>query len=251
MNNIKRIVFAMTLFVMLPLVAFADCQSDFDAIANQFKFSYKYNEETDDFTITIINPDYKRYSIYYGRKEDLDNAKRGVTNSRLVVTLNNYKSDTYTYGFVAIYGGCQGVAVKQETVSLKKYNPYADNPKCEGYEEFALCQKEYDKEIDEETFESRLKSYKESNGKSGPNDTTNNGIESDENTSPDINTTDNQNDEKKTDENKTKSQNIIKTTTDYIEDHTIEVIVAATLIIALIIGTIIFIRISIKRRRLE
>ena len=55
--------------------------------------------------------------------------------------------------------------LKTINLNLAPYNKYSEDSLCEGIEEFVLCQPTYDKEIDRETFESRINTYKRTKNK--------------------------------------------------------------------------------------
>ena len=227
MGEIKKLLSITALFIMLPLSVYADCQSDFKAVEKEFKVSYKYNEDTDDYSVTFVNPYYERYYYINSTKEELDKAIKTISGNKLVETFNDYKKTEYHYAIVAFYDGCKDVKVKDETLKLVNYNPYADREECKGNEDFVLCQKDYDKVIDEETFNSRLESY----------------LKSKESTSP--LSSDNSNNSNDSKDSKKGIKDIINSIKNYIEENTVEVIIIAVFIVTLIVSIIIFINKSI------
>ncbi len=231
MNKIKKLLLSIALFIMLPIAVHADCQSDFKSVEKDFKVSYKYNEDTDDYSVTFVNPYYERYSFVNSTKEELDRAMKTISNGKLVETFDNYKKNEYHYYIVALYNGCNDVIVKEEKLKLVNYNPYADREECKENKDFVLCQKDYDKEIDEETFNSRLEAY----------------LKSKNSTMPSRNNNNSKNDK----ESKKSDKDIMTLIKDYIEENIVQVIIIATLIVTLIISAIIFIKKAIKSRRLE
>ena len=232
MQKSKNILLFFILFVILPTTTYADCTSDFKAVEKYFKESYKYNADTDDFTIILVNPDYEKYTFGFHNKDEIKNVEMKYNGKQVTVTVKNYKGTKYDYVFVARYNECMNQAAKSGSIELKKYNPYADHELCKGNEDFILCQKEYDKAVDEETFKSRLETYIESkDSKSSQNDNINN-----------------QNDEKNNNNNK---ENLTDKIINYIHENTIQVIIIALFIIILIIGILIYIKKAIKSRRLE
>ena len=220
-------------FVIFPCLVYADCASDFKAVEKGFKVTYKYNEDTDDYTVTFINPDFNRYSFAQTSAEEIKKSKRRISGNTLTTIVEHYKGTKYYYTIQALYGQCNGVAVKEETIEFKKYNPYADSPLCVGNEDFVLCQKEYDKEIDEETFKSRLDTYIKTK-----NETKNESSSSDDK------------DSNKSSIEKT-TKNIVEKTTNFFEENLTIIIIVAVVIVALIIGGVFLIRKSIESRRLE
>ena len=219
------------MFLILPLVVSADCESDFKTIEKEFKISYKYNSETTDFDIILVNPNYERYSyVFYKSNErnDLGNADRKITEKQLTITIKHYKGTEYAYKIVALYDGCKNTFVKEGKMLLGESNPYAESQLCEGYEEFVLCQKEYDKQMDEATFKSRLEAYKESKESEKSDNLSDDG--------------------KKTIEG---IKDIFDIIVEFVEEYTIEVIIVAIFIVVLIIMITLLIIRSIKSRRLE
>ena len=229
MNTIKKVLFILTIFIMLPLGVYADCQSDFDAIKSEFKITYKYNTDTDDFTIVMTNPNNERYRIAILDFEDIENTEEKKDGNVSTTTIYNHSGsdDKYCYVVQANYYGCDGNFFLIKEMELKKYNPYADSPQCEGNENFVLCQKENDKIIEEETFESRLEIYEKTEGKSGKETKSN--IKG----------------------NESKASNVKKSFLEYIYDNIIVVIAAIILAIALIVVSILLIKRAKKSRRLE
>ena len=172
----KIIFFTLMLFILSPSV-YADCTSDFKEVEKNFKVSYNYNEETDDFTITLINPDYERYAFVHRNRDEVKNANVEFAGKAMKTEIHGHKSTEYVYSIMALYSGCANNTVKEEKITLTKYNPYADSPLCVGNEEFALCKKEYAEEMTEDEFKSRLETYKKSkedNTNNTSNDTNNN-----------------------------------------------------------------------------
>ena len=99
------------------------------------------------------------------------------------------------------------------------YNKLSEDPLCEGNEDFVLCNPSYDKEIDYDTFVSRLNTYKKNKG-NNPSSSS----------------------------NSVKEENAIIT---YIKNNLVSII-TITIFIILVIITIILTAKSIKKsRRLE
>ena len=227
MRKLKNLLITLTLLLLLPVTANADCESDFKAIEDKFKVTYKYNYETDDFTITLVNPDYKKYSYTFASLDAINETNPQISeDGTLTHTISNYKDSTYKYYVIAIYDECSGKKAKQGTIELKKDNRFAYSPLCEGYEEFVLCQKDYYKELDEETFKERLEIYKKTK----------------------VNQKDNGSSDKKEEK---ENNNIITTITKFIEKNIKIIIIIAVSIIAIMASIILFTKKYKKRRRLE
>ena len=227
MNNINKIIITLVLFIMLSPITYADCNSDFEAVKNDFKESYKYNSETDDFNVILVNPDYEKYTFGYHSQDEVKKVEMKYDGKKATVTIKNVKENKYDYAFIAQYSECKYQVAKSGSIELKKYNPYSDSELCKGNEDFVLCQRDYDKAIDEETFKSRLETYTKTKE-----------IESTTNDIVDNN------------ENKSKS-NILNTIINYIQENTVQVIIIGLLILILIISVVVYIINLAKRRRLE
>ena len=219
--------------MIFPYVVFADCLSDFQEIENEFKVSYKYNKDTDDFDITFVNPDKTKYTFGYHDKEEIKKFTMSIQDNRETLVLRNYKDTKYEYNFVAISGNCANNVANSGTIELKKYNPYSDSPLCQGNEEFVLCQRDYDKAIDEESFKSRLEIYKQSK-------------EAKTNNSSQNQSSINKNNGKKSNKN-----NIFADILDFIKNNIALTIIILLVVIAIIVGIIFHIKKVIKSRRFE
>ena len=230
MNTIKKFLFILTIFITLPLVACADCQSDFDAIKGEFKISYNYNTDTDDFTVVTTIPNNERYEIVWSSQDSVINAEMQTDGIKTTITIPDFKDTTYYFATSATYNECYGTTFLIEAIELKKYNPYADSPKCEGNENFVLCQKEYDKIIDEETFESRLETYEKTE------------VKSEEQKKSSAEKKENKSSNKKT---------TMNTIAEYVKDNIIIISIGTLFTIFLIIAAIIIIKKIKKSRRLE
>ena len=214
------------LAILLPMNVKADCQSEFNKIKNEFKATYKYDKDSDSFTITFVSPNYDRYMFQLITAEDIRNADFITLEKQLTVNLKNYKGNEYRYEIIAEYPECKNVSVYQSKLILKKYNAYADNSLCKGNEEFVLCQKDYEGELDDTTFQTRIETYiEEKNSKEAATI--------------------------KRDNNKTDDTNMIDKASTFAEENTILIIIVTIFIIALIVFAIIMIKNKMKSRRLE
>ena len=238
MKKTTKLIIMMFLFLMSPLLANADCESDFKAVEKKYKVTYKYNASTDDFSIILVSPNFERYGFHFHTKAEIETAEKSVTADKvLTVTIKNYKSTEYKYSLEARYDGCNGVVIREGTLKLAKVNnPYSTDSRCAGNEDFVLCQKDYDKEINETIFKSRLETYlKEKEG----NDT--------QTTNNNTNTTNNNTETK----NDTNQGNFFEKITNYIQENMVTVIIIVIFVILLTITAIVTIKKEIKSRRLE
>lgn len=229
----KKKIIALVLFIVFPYTVYADCESDFKNVEKDFKVSYKYNKDTDDFDITFINPDHEKYTFAYHNQDEIKKFEITQNGKKETLLLKGQKETKYSYSFIAKYDGCAYKTVTTKELELKKYNPYSDSELCKGNEEFVLCQREYDKAIDEETFKSRLDSYVKSKNKS----------EESSNTIV--------NNNKKNNETQDNKRDFITNILNYIQEHIVIVIIISIVVIALIIGIVAYIKKTIKSRRLE
>ena len=161
MKTIKCTLLIIVLNIIFPISIYADCESDFKAVEKDFKVSYKYNEDTDDFTIKLVCPDRNKYTFGFYNPDDVKDAYWTNEEEKKITTINNYKKDEYKYMLLGTYGDCKDYIVKEGTIKLTKDNPYINNSLCEGNEDFSLCQKENKEIVDEDTFKIELEGYKQ------------------------------------------------------------------------------------------
>ena len=123
---------------------------------------------------------------------------------------------------VEIYKKSETCQNKLKTINLKlsKPNPYYNDKQCEGIEEFVLCQETYDRDIDYETFTSRINTYKKSL-------------------------------EKKQQDNQEEMQEEKNEIIEYITNNMFYIILFIIFAFAIIMSIVTIAKIFIKRRRLE
>ena len=231
MNKLNKILLTIAFLVIFPITVHADCESDFKAYESKITVDYQYNSDTDDFTITIVIPDWDRYTIVHELEDDFKRSTYTIDYPKITYKINNHKAQVYMYSIAAVYSGCDREIVKTETIKLEKYNRYSDSPLCKGNEEFILCQKEYVTEIDQAAFESRIKAY----------------IENKNNPSKDK-----EPEEKKdSQEKKTNKNSLFSKIIKYINENLLTTIAIAIFVVALIITIVLEIKSAIKSRRFE
>lgn len=186
----------------------------FKKAEEEYKVTYEFNKESKDYTIYFksTEPDKYYYQIY------TDDKLQCNTIDEETVKCIHFKPDHYSIDIVGVTSTCNDV-LKEFTIKLS-YNKYWEDPLCEGNEEFYLCNPSYDKEVDRETFESRLNTYKK---------------------------TQQQKNEEKKNVEETEETKIIK----LIKDNWVPIIIVLIFIILVIITAIITIKQSRKSRRLE
>ncbi len=205
--------------MILPSTIHAACTEEekmhFKEIEDQYRFTYEFDRESEDYTITFYNPEPKSYdfNLYIVYDIDCD-----------YYSDNEYKCFHIRPGDVEIgifskNKSCE-TSLKDTMVHLEKNNSFSKDELCIGIEEFVLCQPTYDKEIDYETFVSRTNAYRKTKA------------------------------EKQTKEEEKKEQPI-NNIVNFIQENLIYVIAVPVLLIAVIITVILTAKSIRKSRRLE
>ena len=127
MKNIKYIFTIIVLNVMLPVIIYADCESDFKKVEKDFSVSYEYNEDTDDFTITLVSPDRTKYTFGFSDPDDVKDAYWTNNENKRITTIKKYKKSEYKYMLLGTYGDCKDYIAKEGTLSLSKDNMEVTN----------------------------------------------------------------------------------------------------------------------------
>lgn len=214
----KYIISTLILSLLCMNKTYAACTQEeinaFKKIEDDFKVTYKFDKTTNDYHITIYNPAPDDYA--YTFKEDLNHMKYESGDGE-TLTFSGIKSGTYETIIIGLKGCTDDL--KTITFKLPKLNKYYQDPLCEGIDEFVLCEPTYSKEIDYETFKSRIQTYK----KSKDNQKT-------ESTEPQIK------------ENQT---------LNYIKDNIYSIIIIIVFIVLVTITTIVTAKSIRKSRRLE
>ncbi len=191
--------------------------TDFDPTTKQYVVTY-YMENLQDYNIS--------FSMTPGATCQI------VDNNTLRCTGSNLNGD-YEMTISGDSNTCSD-ELKKDSGTIPKYNEHYGSEECQGIEDFALCQKDYTKDVTEEEFKSRVETYKKTNEQSKDNSTDNKT-------------------ENKTDDNKTEIKNdtIIDKVIYYIQNNLTKVIVITIFVILLIVTTIITVKSVKKSRRLE
>ena len=233
MRRIYIWILAIVLFLTFPSYIHASCEDEADNFiaGRDYKITSEYNKDTDTYAVTIYIADTTKHGMVFDGREALENSTTTTSGNSKTIVIKNLKSKEYKAIFVSTTSACKGKVLRTDTVEVSKPNKYAESSLCEGYEDFILCQKDYDKEIDEATFKSRLELYKQSKANEEPDD------------EPD--------DNKEDEENANKSKTFIDKIIDYIKANLFQVIVIAVFAIALIITVVISLTSAIRSRRLE
>lgn len=216
MKKTKYIISLLTLLLLFPYTTYADCSEEieyFKEHEDEYKVTYEYDRENENYDIILFTPDDSPFSYIIDTEIDYSVAR--IDNN--TKACGKFPAGEYN---IMIFGKTESCdrAVKEITIKLPKPNKYYGNPLCEGIEEFVLCQETYDKEIDYDTFVSRVELYKSSKQEEEPE------IE--------------------------KKDNLDKVM-EYIENNIFQIIIVITFAITLIITLIITVKNIRKSRRLE
>ena len=220
MKIYKKTIFTTILFLTCITNTYAACTqeeiNEFKKIEDQYTVKYEFNKDTKDYTLTFNAPRMDEYS--YQLNLDM-NKVRFKNSTETSFTFSGILAGEYKFEIAGIKGECEDV-LKTITLNLSEYNKFADDPLCEGIEEFVLCQPIYEKEIDYETFVSRVNTYKKSKEKK----------------------------EQKQEPQQTAKENPVL---EYIQENLIQIIIIVIFIILVIITTCVTIKSIRKSRRLE
>lgn len=203
--------------------------NDFEEVENRYKVDYRYNVERQSYTL-IFNYapnniyDYRIYEVKGSnheqeKVENIDCEQISETTKEC----HGFKIGTYRYEIYGKNNECEQT-VRGIEIEVKELQNYSNDPLCEGIEEFVLCQKDYYKEMDYETFVSRVNTYKKTKQ---------------EKIEEEI---------KKQEEQKPSTTKKINS---YIEENLVQIIVVIIFIILLTISILVEYKITRKSRRLE
>ncbi len=214
-----KYLFTFLLIFLMPIFVNAECTSEelrhFQEIESEYRLEYEIDKGTGLYKLIMYNPDPGSYTYnvtgtdYYFLCE---------INSESDTICNNVLPGGYRINIVGNTKTCDDI-LKRNYLSLKPYNRYSEDPLCEDIKEFSLCQETYDKEIDYETFVSRVQAYKE-----------------------------NKNQEQK---NNSKKKIDISKIQEYLENNLFQVIVVTVFVILVIITIVVTLTTAKKSRRLE
>lgn len=194
--------------------------NNFKKLEKKYTVKYEFDKSSKTYTMLFEIPEKEKYSYQiYSEKvlecSDLDNDTKQCIN---------FPSGTYYIEIVGKTDTCDDV-LKEIEIILPEYNKLSDDPLCEGIEEFVLCSPTYQKEIDYDTFVSRVETYKKTKAKKES--------ETEKNKEPE--------------EKDNKLTPVIK----YVKDNLITLIIIVVFIILVIITAIITAKSIRKSRRLE
>ena len=158
----KIIMITLVSLIVNTNIIYAECTSKdtdyFKSIEDKYQTTYEFNKDTKTYTISLTYEDTSSFT-YRIDGSGIDDKNIKFSDNKLLI--DNLNSGQYTIYVIGASDSCNDV-FKKETITLPQYNQYAYDPACEGIEEFALCSPTYDKELDYNTFISRVNSYKKS-----------------------------------------------------------------------------------------
>ena len=222
MNKLKYLLSLAIVFIVLPNIIYADCtveeRKHFKEIEDEYKVTYEFNKDTETYSATFYSPEPDNYDYMLFDNVFITNCK---TISDSEVKCENLPGKTYYMQITGRSSTCNDV-LKETYLNFSKKNSYWDDPLCEGIEEFVLCQPTYDKEIDYDTFVSRVNTYKKTKQR-----------------------------EVAKEDNEKKQNSILNKTFDFIKENIFQLIVGIIFIIVIIVTIILTAKSIRKRRRLE
>lgn len=177
-KNKKLLIIPLLSFLCLNSV-YADCTKEeidaFKEIEDEYKVTYEFDKGTKTYTLNFYNPEPEKYrfDLYY-KKDEKTITKMGTNEiEHSEFSYPNISSGEYAIEIISTNNSCDSI-LKTTTLNLAKYNKYSEDALCQGIEEFVLCQETYGKDIDYETFKSRVETYKKSKVISTDEDNKNN-----------------------------------------------------------------------------
>ncbi len=225
MKKNKKIILFTILSLLFSTNVYASCTeeeiNDFKKIEDEYKITYEYDKERESYNLILNkgNPEMYDYVLYVANQLMCEDIDEKTTKCYYFAENKEYR--------ILITGQTESCndTLKDFIVKTPRYNKFSEDPLCEGIEEFALCQSTYDKEIDYETFVSRVNTYKKTK--------TENEQEIEQN------------------KNNEQKENILNSIVEYIKNNLLQIIVITIFIILIVITIIITAKQAKKSRRLE
>lgn len=220
MKKHKFLLSILSLSLFIPSTTYADCTKEeidnFKEIEDEYKITYEFDKETKTYTLTFYSPkpDMYDYILHIGKDKKCNEIEEKKNECYGI-----YPGE-YIIDIVGQTNSCKDI-LSSKSLKLPAYNKYSEDPLCEGIEEFVLCQSTYDKDIDYDTFVSRVNTYKK------------NHVSKDD--------TDNKKEEIK------EPNKILQ----YIQDNLLQIIIIVIFVIMVIITIILNVKSIKKSRRLE
>jgi len=226
MKKIRYTILTIVTFLACITNTYAACTQEekdaFKRVEDKYTIKYEIDRTTKKYTLYLerAKPDKYEFVIY------TDESIKCEDVSDTLSKCYPFASGEHEFSVAGQTESCNDI-LKTTIIKLPKYNTYADDPLCQGIEEFVLCNPVYDKEIDRESFESRVATYKKNKLK--------NELENEKSK----NEKDNQNNE------------YITKILDYIKENMVQIIIIIVFIILVVITLIVTAKSIRKSRRLE
>lgn len=158
----KLLIFTLVSLIVNTNIIYAECTTKdteyFKSIEDKYQITYDFDKETKTYILNLEHGDISSFS-YVILGDGIENISANIVDNKIII--NNIVPGQYTFHIVGVTDSCSDI-FKTEEITIPKYNEYAFDQACEGIEEFVLCSPTYDKELDYNTFISRVNSYKKS-----------------------------------------------------------------------------------------
>ena len=139
MGKVKCALITLFLFLGISSVKAAACDNalkvDYQNRAKNISYSYTYNDSNNSFNIIFTNITNGFYLI------DMDTMQE-YRNQGEIVIYNVSPGNSYRYGvFTSDLNPCSGMSIYNIYVTLPFYNPYYNDPLCDGINTYKYCKK--------------------------------------------------------------------------------------------------------------
>ena len=226
MKKNKYIILTLMMFGLQTQHISAACTqeelNEFKKNEDTYIMKYEYDKSTEKYNIYIEGKNNQLYNyIIY-----TDNAFECEETQDNRIKCHSFEPGNYKIEILGQTATCDSV-LKRKTLKIPKYNKYSEDPLCEGIEEFVLCNPAYSKDLEYETFVSRVETYKKNHASTKPTE------------------------EQKKPTGLTKVEDFIDKIIDYVKENWIEITIVVVFIILVLITAIAKIKSIRKSRYLE
>lgn len=157
--------FLILILLIIPIsVKASECDyqdmARYQKLASNINFSYDFVESnnTVSFNITVSNMHNDLYIV----DETTGNVFSSATVGSSETVLYNYQpGNDYKFSIIPYDIYCFEEVVMSRYVNLPAYNPYYNDPVCQGNEQYKLCQKWFKMDYSYENFVKNVNNYKE------------------------------------------------------------------------------------------
>ena len=173
-DNMKKKILVTVLFVLFGLLSYDNAYaarqicstraySDLRTKAYGVSFSYELKFSEDKIPYFELSYSGLKEGVELRVGENSYTYSENGASGKISTTFQNTGA-TYEFSMYGEYGyACVGEFLYSKKVKLPKYNKYSEYDDCIEYEEFPLCNKWYDGEIDnDDYFYQKLEEYKNS-----------------------------------------------------------------------------------------